>query len=115
MKRYTSYETRTPFRKKSNFESATAILEKAFKKYGLEDRITRYKFVASWAEIMGPAISQRTQPEYIKDKVLYVKVSDSAWAQELSFQKASIIKRLERFLEKDTAVKDIRFFVGELS
>jgi predicted nucleic acid-binding Zn ribbon protein len=102
------------FRKKSNFESASAILEKAFRKYGLEDRVTKYKFVMHWPEIMGPAISQRSRPEYIRNKTLYIKVSDSGWAQELSFQKNVILTRLQRFLEKDTVVKEIRFFVGEI-
>lgn len=103
------------FRKKSNFEAASAILEKAFKKYGLEDRITQYKFVLHWAEIMGEAISQRSRPEYIKNHTLYIKVADSSWAQELSFQKNIILKRLQKFLDADSVVKDIRFFVGSLS
>ncbi len=101
--------------KANNFDSAKNILEKALQKYGLEKKISRYKFVTHWPEIMGAAISQRTRPEYIKKNTLYIRVTDPAWAQELSFQKPIIIKRLQRFLNNEIEVQDIRFFVGEIA
>ncbi len=102
------------YRKKSSFEQASAILEKAFRKYGLEDKITRYKFVSHWNDIMGEGISKRSRPEFIKNKTLYIKVADSGWAQELSFQKDIILKRLQRFLEQEAVVTDLRFIIGEI-
>mgnify|MGYP001367813505 CR=1 FL=1 len=98
--------------KKDNFESAKSILLRAFKKYGLEDNIAKYKFVSHWPEIMGRAIAERSRPEYIRKNTLYISVNDSSWLQELSFQKSVILKRLQRFIAQDTEIKDIRFFVS---
>ena len=108
------YYAKPKVRKKKNFDKVASVLEIALRKYGLEDKITKYKFVANWPEIIGEAISKRSMPEYIQNKTLYIRVSDSAWVQELSFQKPVIIRRLQKFLEKDTVVRDIRFFVGQI-
>lgn len=113
MKRST-LRSRSSLRKKSKFESVANILTQALKKYGLDDRISRYQFVTHWPEIMGAAIAERSRPEYIRNSTLHVRVADAAWAQELGFQKPIIIKRLQRFLDKDTVVKDVRFFIGPL-
>ena len=63
---------------------------------------------------MGEEIAKRTRPECIRKDALVVRVANSAWAQELSFQKDVILARLMRFLSGDTPVSDILFYVGDL-
>lgn len=97
-----------------NFDVAKNVLEKALRKYGLEKKINRYKFVTMWPKIMGAAIAERTRPEFIRQETLHIRVADPAWAQELSFQKPVIIRRLQRFMQNEVKITDLRFFVGEL-
>jgi len=94
--------------------AAEKVLALALKKYGIDKDIARYKFVLHWKEIVGEEIAKRTRPECIRKDALVVRVANSAWAQELGFQKDVILARLKRFLSHETAVSDIQFYVGDL-
>jgi len=90
------------------------VLQQALKHSGLDKDIARYTFVLKWPEVVGKEIALRTRPECIRGDTLVIRVINSAWAQELSFQKSVIIKRLANFLARDEIVKDVHFYVGEL-
>ncbi|MCB0354398.1 MAG: DUF721 domain-containing protein [Bdellovibrionales bacterium] len=87
------------------------ILSLALKRYGLEDKIHRYRFVSHWKEIVGEELAKRSRPERLRGKVLIVAVRNSAWAQEMSFLKNTILKRLNRFLDSDVEIEDVKFVV----
>jgi len=89
-------------------EALSKIIDLAFSRFGLNGEINKYKFVLHWAEIVGQEIAKRSRPEYIKGSTLVVKVTDSAWSQELSFHKKVIISRLNKFLGKDE-IADVLF------
>lgn len=95
---------------------APALLQNVLGTYlrakGLDREITRYRFVEHWPEIVGPDIAHRTQPECLRRGALVVRVTNSAWAQELSFQKQTILARLKQFAGPDEAVNDVLFYVG---
>ena len=92
--------------------AAEKILYAALKKYGLDEKIGRYHFVLRWREIMGEKLARYTRPEYLRNDQLVVSVSGSVWAQELSFHKQTILKRLQPHLEPGLRVRDIVFQVG---
>ncbi|MFM1848473.1 MAG: hypothetical protein RL417_1947 [Pseudomonadota bacterium] len=94
--------------------AAEKVLALALKKYGIDKDIARYKFVLHWKEIVGEEIAKRTRPECIRKDALVVRVANSSWAQELSFQKDIILVRLKKFLSGETAVSDIQFYVGDI-
>jgi predicted nucleic acid-binding Zn ribbon protein len=89
----------------------------ALKRYGLDREVAKYEFVLHWRSIMGPVIADRSRPEVIQGSTLVIRVSNPQWAQELSFQKELILKRLNRFLADSHAlhqVDDVRFVVGDI-
>jgi len=90
---------------------ATDILASVLSKYGLDRKVKEYQFVADWEQIVGPEIARRSRPERLYKGTLFVKVMGSAWAQELSFHKATIIRRVAKYLNQPELVKDIRFLV----
>lgn len=98
------------------------ILAAALKKYGLDKKIAKYNFVLNWPEIVGEEVAKRTKPQGIRDQALFVTVTDSSWAQELSFYKEAILSRLQQFMQNDlqsnskdkVIVNDIFFVVGDL-
>lgn len=91
--------------------SVNTALHSMLKEYNLVDGFTRYQFVLRWPEIVGDEIAKRTQPECIRGTTLVVSVCNSAWAQELSFQKQIILNRLNNFKEKGKDLTDITFHV----
>ena len=88
------------------------VLQSVLKKSGLERDFARYKFVNQWEEIVGPQIAANTKPEAFRNDALIVRVVSSAWAQELHFQKAILLKRLQRHVDDGTVIKDIHFYVA---
>jgi predicted nucleic acid-binding Zn ribbon protein len=104
-------------RRKSSPQAAGKILSLALKRYGLDREVAKYEFVLHWRSIMGPVIADRSRPEVIQGSTLVIRVSNPQWAQELSFQKELILKRLNRFLADSHAlhqVDDVRFVVGDI-
>lgn len=90
------------------------ILSRALGKAGIDKQINRYKFVLHWKEIVGEDIARFARPEGFKEGSLIITVMTSAWAQELSFHRETILGRLRKFLGDDESVKDLIFQVGEI-
>lgn len=87
-------------------------LMSALRHYNLVEGFARYQFVSCWKDVVGDDIAKRSRPDCLRGSTLVVRVCNSAWAQELSFQKEVILKRLERFVEHGRSVKDIAFYVA---
>lgn len=64
-----------------------------------------------WARLAGAAIARRSEPKMLRDGVLTVQVTSSAWAQELTFLQDSLIAKLNA---AGIAVQQLRFRVGPL-
>ena len=107
-----SNKTYIPKRKKSFPSEVGAVLQTALRAKGIDKDLDRYRFILEWDQIVGDEIAKRTCPECMRGSTLIVKVSDSTWAQELSFQKEVIIKRMNRICKDTAPVSDIRFVVG---
>lgn len=64
-----------------------------------------------WARLAGAAIARRSEPYTLRDGVLTVQVTSSAWAQELSFLHDSLLAKLSA---AGFAVRQLRFRVGPM-
>lgn len=95
-------------------QAVSTFINSTLKRYGLSDEIARYKFVLYWPEIVGKEIAERCRPEYLRNGSLVVRVKDSVWAQELSFQKEVILHRIRKFIGSAVEINDIYFVVGDL-
>lgn len=89
------------------------MLARALSRAGIAKEINRYRFVLHWKEIVGEDIARFAHPEGFKDGRLIVSVMTSAWAQELSFHRETILGRLRKFAGDEIEVKDLIFQVGE--
>lgn len=93
-------------------DAAALVLARALRRNGLDKDIARYRFVLKWPEIVGLEIAKRATPECIRGNALVVRVSDSTWANELSFQKDVILNRLRKHLDSNIELDDVMFYVG---
>ncbi len=101
-------------KKKRDFQKVQSVLKSTLKTFGLQDQFLKHQFVLHWPEIVGNELARHTRPECIKNGALVVRVHNSIWAQELSFHKQVILKRLSKFLRDDQLVDDVRFYTGDL-
>jgi hypothetical protein len=65
--------------------------------------------LAVWLTAVGERIAERARPEKLNRGTLWVRVSSSAWAQELSLQSQLIISRLQ---EAGLTVSELRFRIA---
>jgi predicted nucleic acid-binding Zn ribbon protein len=81
---------------------------------GFVRTVRNCQLVTLWSEVVDAKIGRNTEAVKITDHTLYVETSSSAWAQELSFLKKTIIAR---FNDKagEAAITDIKFKAAGLN
>ena len=65
------------------------------------------QLVTCWSKVVNRKISQNTRPIYFSRGILGIATSSAVWAQELTLQRYSLLKKLNKHLNFD--VNDIRF------
>jgi len=61
-----------------------------------------------WQSIVGPEIAAVAQPSLIHGHVLWVKVAESIWMQQLHLQKMLLLEKINNQLQNEK-LSDIRF------
>ncbi len=78
---------------------------------GLAAVAAQARLARSWPEIVGPLLAAKTCPARLKGGVLTVCAVSSAWAQELSLSRATVLERIDGMLARGT-VREVRVIVG---
>jgi hypothetical protein len=65
----------------------------------------------AWEEAVGSRIARRTQPLRVERGILYVRVANAAWANELSLLSNDILAQLHA---RGLRVQALRFHVGRI-
>jgi predicted nucleic acid-binding Zn ribbon protein len=90
-----------------HFNSVEQILTQLEQQPGWEKFQEYRQLLKCWRSTVNQTTAQHTRPLYIARQVLWVAVSSAARAQELSFQRYTLLKRLNKQLT--FKLKDIRF------
>ncbi|GAB4545604.1 MAG: hypothetical protein Tsb0014_39870 [Pleurocapsa sp.] len=93
------------------FDSLESILAKIEQQPGWEQYRQYKQLLECWQKIVNPNTARHTRPLYISRKVLWVATTSSARAQELSFQRYALLKKLNAQLP--FKIQDIRFSVAQ--
>ncbi len=100
-------------RPKGRPEQITGILEGFLKQKGLIKKVRQYSIFDIWKDIVGEMIAEKATPAKMAGDSLVVFTKNAAWANELSFMKDQILKKIKEALP-DSEIKDIRFIAGRL-
>jgi predicted nucleic acid-binding Zn ribbon protein len=60
----------------------------------LSDKLAENRLIDSWTAVLGHSISRFTSHLYIKNRILYVKLTSSVLKNELMLSREQLIKRL---------------------
>lgn len=90
-----------------HFNSIDKILAQLENQPGWEKFRQHRQLLRCWELVVNQQTAKYTRPLYINRQILYVATSSAARAQELSFQRYTLLKRLTKHLTFD--LKDIRF------
>jgi predicted nucleic acid-binding Zn ribbon protein len=91
------------------FARVGELLPTVLKSIGLGQRLKEQEVLGIWAQVVGEEIAARTQPLRVERGVLYVRVDQSAWLQELHFMEKEILRKLK---EKAPDVELVRIRFG---
>ncbi len=73
------------------------------------ERLDMHALFLSWSAMVGDDIAAVAQPEVIRERVLWVRVVDPVWRQQLVFQKTAILEEINRRLRSTEKIADLRF------
>ena len=112
-------EFRAPYRRRrsgvpTDLTLIKGILAKALAGKGIDKKIERYEFVLHWDKIVGEKLAEVSKPDYISRKALIVRVLHPVWAQEFTFMKGTLLRKLAPYLKRGDVVEDMIFRVGPL-
>lgn len=93
--------------KENSYHIADA-LKKYLKEEKIDQKFNEKKLISMWEEIMGAPIANRTSGIFIKDKVMYVKLTSAPLKQELNHAKPKVLKLLEEKMGEQI-IDDVRF------
>jgi len=113
-----SQEHRAPYRRRrgvpTDLTLIKGILANALAGKGIDKKIERYEFVLHWDKIVGEKLAEVSKPDYISRKTLIVRVLHPVWAQEFTFMKVNLLRKLAPYLKRGDVVEDMIFRVGPL-
>ncbi|MHB1455736.1 MAG: DUF721 domain-containing protein [Armatimonadota bacterium] len=91
-----------------------SILSGALNNTEMGTKIKENTCLLVWDEVVGDHISSASQPDFVKDGILFVLTKSPVWANELSFYKNEIIQNLNRKVGGNV-IREIIFKAGKIS
>lgn len=92
-------------------EKIDSILKEFVSGLNLERKIKEARLFNHWGEIVGKDISKKTEPRKLVNGVLFVRVANSAWANELSLMSPLLVEKINSFVGENI-VQQIKFRVS---
>lgn len=89
-------------------ERIDQVLKRTLKGLKIERRIKEETVVLNWNKVVGGRIARESIPVKVKDSILFVKVENASWRNELVFLKGNIIQGLNQSVG-GSVIKEIVF------
>ena len=85
------------------------LLNKFLREGGLETPLLQKRLMDAWPEIAGKSVASYTTEKFIRNQVLFVKITNPALRADLSMMKSQLVKRLNAHVGSQI-IADVRFF-----
>jgi len=90
-------------------QPASAAVAAALELRGIRDQVRAGRVLTEWSELVGAKIAQRTRPDGIVDRVLWVEVATSAWLHELNLLRPQLLVGLHDRLGPPALFDELKF------
>jgi predicted nucleic acid-binding Zn ribbon protein len=95
-------------KRSSHPEQIGKILTKSLRSLRIDRRIKEESIVLNWKQVVGERIASQANPVKVRDSILFVRVGNASWRNELFFMKRKIVEQLNQSV-KDNVIKDVVF------
>lgn len=94
---------------KREVKSINDILKQFLRKEGLETPLQQKRLIDAWDSVAGPMVARYTQEKFIKNQILFVKITNPALRQDLSMMRQQLTRRLNEVVGS-SVISDVRVF-----
>ena len=94
--------------RKQNTEIIGDVIRQVLRENGLDTHLHEVQLIRSWETVLGSYINSYTEKLYIKDKILYAKISSAALRHELFLSKRMLLSNLNKAVGV-RVINDIHF------
>jgi hypothetical protein len=94
-------------------EQVSAFVDEVLRSLKVDETARGFRALRAFQRAAGPRLLQRARAERLRGSTLMVRVTSSAWAQELHTIKPALLEKLHA-TEGGHVVEDLRFSVGPL-
>ena len=81
---------------RTNYKTLKEAMEQWLKVYRLKGKFDETNAVASWQEVVGAPVANRTKEIFIKDKKMFVRIESSVIKNQLVMMRSQIIESLNQ-------------------
>jgi len=79
--------------KRTNTAHIAQVVAELLKEYKIDSKLMESRLIAAWPEVLGP-LAKPTDELFIKNKILFVRLSSSVIRNELSMMRSTLVRRL---------------------
>ena len=90
----------------------SASLPRLIKDKGWERKLDQHRVFIDWAHIVDEEIADHARPLKVVKDVLWLNVENSAWMQQIQYQKYFLLDKLNSYLNS-SSFSDIRLVVDD--
>ncbi|MBR5930123.1 MAG: DUF721 domain-containing protein [Prevotella sp.] len=94
---------------KRDIHDVSELVNVFLRQNGLETPLLQRRLIDSWGKVAGKVIERYTEEKYIRNQVLYVKLSRPALRSDLSMMRTDLVNRLNQEVGAKIII-DIRFY-----
>ncbi len=96
--------TKTTKKPKALSHSITKLL----RNMGIEEKVKEHQTINEWSQIVGENISKVTKAQRVVNGILFVKVKNSSWRNELIYMRQEILIKIDKTVGSGI-IKEVRF------
>ncbi len=83
-------------------------ITRLLKNMGIEERVKEHQAINEWSQIVGENVSKVTKAQRVVNGILFVKVKNSSWRNELIYMRQEILIKLDKTVGRGI-IKEVRF------
>ena len=95
--------------RRSKGQSIGEVIKELLKNYDITSKFNEAHIITSWDKLMGPSVTKYTVKIEVEKRILFVKLSNAALKQELSYARQKIKKMLNDEVGEEVLL-DVRIY-----
>lgn len=83
-------------------------ITKLLRSMGIEEKVKEHQAINEWSNIVGENIGKVTKAQRVVNGILFVKVKNSSWRNELIYMRQEILIKIDKTVGSGI-IKEVRF------